>query len=232
MRARRRGRIVITSSAAIYCCVYGVMMCPCTCTLCVTHLASHVRWSSAPVLPDIPQRLLGMRHMRQPSGLCAACATPCAARCVCVRRQWHQQRLTSHPSRFTLHTRCPAQLLGTGVSMHIATPLDTDTPGFVEENKTKVGVVSRSPLHNLPHGRLSFHVYYFASPCTTLPQPQLVHDLTKAVGGNLFSPHAVAVSALDGLERGRWVLLACDGSEYLMAGHGCCCMWSCAAFLL
>lgn len=30
------------------------------------------------------------------------------------------------------------QLLGTGVTMHIAMPLDTDTPGFAEENKTKV----------------------------------------------------------------------------------------------
>ena len=34
--------------------------------------------------------------------------------------------------------RVRVQLMGTGVHFHVAYPMDTETPGFVEENRTKV----------------------------------------------------------------------------------------------
>ncbi len=40
----------------------------------------------------------------------------------------------THSHYYNTHS----QLLGTGVTVHIATPPDTDTPGFAEENKSKV----------------------------------------------------------------------------------------------
>lgn len=37
-----------------------------------------------------------------------------------------------------LHVDMCLQLIGTGVQLHVAYPMDTQTPGFEEENKTKV----------------------------------------------------------------------------------------------